>query len=207
MKQMFSSISDLIRILEPISVPNQSRDSFILINWILCPQEKSLLASWGNILLSIIIGHNFMKQMFSSIQVFDTDSRSHLRSESVRRFIYSKILNTLSTGEEFVSFLGNWVSSVLLDITLWSRCFSSISGFDSDSRAHFRSDQSRDSFILIKLNTLSTGEEFVRFKWKYTFKYLKWTKLYEADVFLQFRVLIRILEPISVPISPEIHLF
>ena len=59
-------------------------------------------------------------------------------------------------------------------------------------------NQSKDSFILIKLNTLSTGEEFVSFKGKLSFKYLNWTYLYEADVFLQFRVLIRILEPISV---------
>ena len=48
------------------------------------------------------------------------------------------------------------------------------------------------------MNTLSTGEEFVSFKGKMSFKYPNWTYLYEADVFLQFRVLSRILELISV---------
>ena len=131
----------LIRILEPISVPNQSRDSFILIK-----------------------------------------------------------LNPLSTGEEFVSFNGKW-------------CFKYLNWrylYEADVFLQFRvlipilqpisvHNQSRDSFILIKLNALSTGEEFVSFKGKQCFKYLNWRYLYEADVFLQFRVLIRVLEPISVP--------
>ena len=37
-------------------------------------------------------------------------------------------------------------------------------GFDSDLQPISVPNQSRDSFILIKLNTLSTGEEFVSFK-------------------------------------------
>ena len=85
-----------------------------------------------------------------------------------------------------------------MEITLWSRCFSSISGIGLDSRAHFRSESVQRFIYFIKLNTLSTVEEFVSFKGKYSFMYLNWTYPYDSDVFLHFMDLIRILEPNSV---------
>ena len=60
-------------------------------------------------------------------------------------------------------------------------------------------NHSRDSLILIKFNTLSTCPEIVRVHWNLGSISLNWTYLYDADGFLQFRVLIRVLELISVP--------
>ena len=69
-------------------------------------------------------------------------------------------------------------------------------------------NHSRDSFILIKFNTLSSWREIDRVHWNLGSNSLNWTYLYDADEFLQFRVLIRVLELISVPeLIPEIHLF
>ena len=106
----------------------------------------------------------------------------------------------MSTREEFASLIGKWSFKYLN----WTYLY------EADVFLQFRvlirilepicvPNQSRDSFILIKLNTLSTREEFASLKGKWSFKYLNWTYLYEADVFLQFRVLIRNLEPICVP--------
>ena len=85
-----------------------------------------------------------------------------------------------------------------MDITLWSRCFSSISGFDSDSRAHFRSESVQRLINYNKIEYFVHRSRVVNFKWKSSFMYLNWTYPYDSDVFLQFRVLIRILEPNSV---------
>ena len=52
-------------------------------------------------------------------------------------------------------------------------------------------NHSRDSFILIKFNTLSSCLEIVSVHWNLGSISLNWTYLYDADGFLQFRVLIR----------------
>ena len=59
--------------------------------------------------------------------------------------------------------------------------------------------QSRDTFILIKFNTLSSCPEIVSVHWKLRCNSLNWTNHYDADGFLQFPVLIGVLELISVP--------
>ena len=60
-------------------------------------------------------------------------------------------------------------------------------------------NHSKDSFILIKFNPLSSCPEIVSVHWSFWCNSLNWTYLYDADGFLQFRVLIRVLEFISVP--------
>ena len=60
--------------------------------------------------------------------------------------------------------------------------------------------QCRDSFILFKLNSLYSCKECIRANWSKWYNSLNWTYLCDADVFNQFRVLIRLLESISVPI-------
>ena len=60
-------------------------------------------------------------------------------------------------------------------------------------------NHSRDSFILIKLNTLHSWKECVRVKTNSWYNSLNWVNLYDADAFFQCRVLIRILELISIP--------
>ena len=57
--------------------------------------------------------------------------------------------------------------------------------------------QSRDSFILIELNTLHSWKEYVRVNSK-EYNSLNWSYLSDADVFFQFRVLIRVQELISI---------
>ena len=61
----------------------------------------------------------------------------------------------------------------------------------------------RDSLILFKLNSLYSCKEWIRANWSKWYNSLNWTYLYDADVFHQFRVLIRLLEPISVPNHPR----
>ena len=60
-------------------------------------------------------------------------------------------------------------------------------------------NHSRDSLILFKLNSLYSCKECIRANWSKWYNSLIWTYLYYADVFLQFRALIRLLVPISVP--------
>ena len=60
-------------------------------------------------------------------------------------------------------------------------------------------NHSRDSFILKKFHTLSSCTEIVSVHWNLGSNSLNWTYLYDVDGFLQFRVLIRVLELISVP--------
>ena len=60
-------------------------------------------------------------------------------------------------------------------------------------------NHSRNSLILFKLNSLYSCKECIRANWSKWYNSLNWTYLYDADVFLQFRVLIRILVPIYVP--------
>ena len=60
-------------------------------------------------------------------------------------------------------------------------------------------NHSRDSFILIKVNTLSPCPEIVSVHWNFQCISLNWTYLYDAVGFIQWRVLIRVLELISVP--------
>ena len=59
-------------------------------------------------------------------------------------------------------------------------------------------NHSRDSLILIKFNPLSSCPEIVSVHWNLGSNSLNWTYLYDADGFLQFRVLIQVLELISV---------
>ena len=59
-------------------------------------------------------------------------------------------------------------------------------------------NHSRDSFILLKVNTLSPCPEIVSVHWTSQCNSLNWTYHYDADGFHQFRVLIRVLQLISV---------
>ena len=72
----------LIRVLELISVPNHSRDSFILIEFNTLSSVRRLLVSIGVSGVIYLIGHILMMQMDSSISGFDSGSRAHFRSES-----------------------------------------------------------------------------------------------------------------------------
>ena len=138
---VFLQFRVLIRLLELISVPYQSRDSFILI-------KMNTLYSFKD-----CVGPNrsyWHKSLFWTY-LYDADV-----------FLQSRVLIRLLE---------------LISVPY----------------------QSRDSFILIKMNTLYSFKQCVGPNRSYRYKSLIWTYLYDADVFLQTRVLIRLLELISVP--------
>ena len=68
-------------------------------------------------------------------------------------------------------------------------------------------NHSKDSFILIELNTLSSCTEIVIVHWKLRCNSLNWTYHYDAVGNLQFRVKIRVLELIYVPYHSKDSLF
>ena len=93
---------------------------------------------------------------------------------------------------------------------LWYDSLNCLNLYDADAFFQFRvlirildvisiPNYSRDSFILIKLNTLHSWKECVRFNSNSWYNSLNWSYLYHADDFFQFRGLIRILDVISIP--------
>ena len=104
----------------------------------------------------------------------------------------------------------SWKECVDVNWSQWHRSLNWTHLYDADVFLQFRvmirilelisvPNQSRDSFILIKLNTQYSWKECVSVNWSQWYKSLNWTYLYHADVFFQFRVWIRHLELISVP--------
>ena len=93
---------------------------------------------------------------------------------------------------------------------LWYNSLNWLNLFDADAFFQFRGliwildvisipNQSRDSIILIKLNTLHSWKECVRVNSNSWYNSLNWLNFYDADAFFQFRLLIRILDVISIP--------
>ena len=133
--------SGLIRILDLISVPNHSRDSFILIKF-------NTFSSWREIV-------------------------------SVHSSQWCNSLNwiQLNDADDFLQF-----PIVILNLDLIS--------FPNHSKG---------SYILIKFNTFSSWREIVSVHSNQWCNSLNWIQLNDADGFLQFPILIRILERTSVP--------
>ena len=198
---VFLQFRVLIRVLELISVPNHSKDSFILIKFnplSSCPEIVSVHWSfWCNSLnWTYLYDADGFLQFQVLIRVLELISVPNHSRDS---FILIKF-NTLSSCPEIVSVhwkLGsnslNWTYLYDADVFLQFRVLIRVLELISVP------NHSRDSFILIKFNTLSSCPEIVSVHWKLGSNSLNWTYLYDADVFLQFRVLIRVLELISVP--------
>ena len=105
--------------------------------------------------------------------------------------------------------LSSWRVIVRVHWILWCNSLNWTYLYDADGFLQFRvlirvlefisvQNESRDSLILIEFNTLSSWREIVRVNWILWCNSLNGTCLYDADGFLQFRVLIRVLEFISV---------
>ena len=76
-----------------------------------------------------------------SISGFDSGSRDHTRSERVQRFIYfNKIQHFCPYGGRLSVSIGGCVSIYLIGHIFMMQMDYIISGFDSGSRAHFRSE-------------------------------------------------------------------
>ena len=191
----------MIRVLELISVPNHSRDSFILIKinpLSSCPEIVSVHWNLGSNPLNwtYLYDADGFLQFRELIRVLELISVPNHSRDS---FILIQF-NPLSSCPEIVSVHWNMGSNSLN----WTYLY------DADEFLQFRvlirvlelisvPNHSRDSFILIKFNPLSSYPEIVSVHWRQWCNSLNWTYLYDADGFLQFRVLIRVLELISVP--------
>ena len=141
-----------------------------------------------------------MMQMFSFNFGFDSASRAHFRTESIQRFIYFIKINTLYSSKEWIRGIWlKWYNSLnwtyLYNAVVFHQFWVLIRLLERISVPN----HSRDSFILFKLNTLYSCNEWIWAIWSKWYNSLNWTYLYNADVLHQFRVLIRLLERISVP--------
>ena len=198
---VFLQFSILIRILELISVPKHSRDSFILIifnTMSLVRQIVSVLSSqWCH-------SHNWIYLNDADVFLQFTILIMILELISVPKHSRDSfiliIFNTMSLVRQIVSVLSsqwchshNWIylndADVFLQFPILIRILELISV----------PKHSRDSFILIIFNTLSSWREIVSVHGSQWCKSHNWIYLHDADVFLQFSILIRILELISVP--------
>ena len=198
---VFLQFRVLIRVLELISVPNHSRDSFILIKLnTLYTWKQCLSVNQSQCIKSLNWTYLYHSDVFFQFRVlFRLLELISVPNHSRDSFILIK-LNTLYTWKQCFS-------------VNQSQCIKSLNWtylYDADVFLQFRvlirvlelisvPNQSRDSFDLIKLNTQYSWKDCVSVNWSQWYKSLNQTYLYHADVFFQFRVLIRLLELISVP--------
>ena len=190
----------LIRILELISVPKHSRESFILIQFNTLSLWREIVSvhssQWCNSLNWIYLNDaDVFLQFPILIRILELISVLNHSRDSFILILY----NSLSSWREIVSILSSfrcnslkWIylndADVFLQFPILIRILELISVLN----------HSRDSFILIIFNTLSSWREIVSVLSSQWCSSLKWIYLNDADVFLQFSILIRILELISV---------
>ena len=122
-----------------------------------CKEQWELLSPFAK------LGISLWCRGFLSIFDFDSDSRPHFRSESFQRFIYFTKIGYFVHKRRVCKEQWELVLQITkLDISIWCRCFLSIFDFIRILDLISDPNQSRDSYILIKLDTLSIREEFVR---------------------------------------------
>ena len=153
---------------------------------------------WG---ITQLIGHIFVMQMLSFdfwfwLRILEVIS---LPNDSRDSFILTK-LNTLNPLKECVRVNSNlWYNSLnwsyLNDADAFFQFHCLIRILEVISSPNHYSD----SFILIKLNTLHSWKGCVRVNSNLWYSSLDWPYLHDANAFFQFRILIRILEVISIP--------
>ena len=198
---VFLQFTMLIRILELISVPKHSKDSFILIIFYTMSfvrQIVSVLSSqWGHSHNWIyLIDADVFLQFPILIQILELISVPKHSRDSFILIIF----NTMSLVRQIVSVLSsqwchshNWIYLIDADVFLLFPILIRILELISVPK------HSRDSFIFIIFNTLSLWREIVSLLSSQWCNLHNWIYLNDAHVFLQFRILIRILEIISVP--------
>ena len=198
---VFLQFPILIQILDLISVPNHSRDSFILIKFKTFSSRREIVSvhssQWCNSFNWIYLNDTDVFLQFPIlIRILDLISVPNYSRDS---FILIKF-KTFSSWREIVSVHSsqwcnsfNWIylndTDVFLQFPILIRILHLISV----------PNHSRDSFILIKFNTFSSWREIVSVHSSQWCNLLNWIYLNDADVFLQFPILIRILHLISVP--------
>ena len=142
--------------------------------------------------------------MFSFNFDFDSDSKPHFGSESAQRFIHCNKIGFFVHKRRVCN--EQWelvLTFTKLDISIWSRCFLSIFGFYSDSRPHFRSESVQRFINCNKIGYFVHRRRVCKEQWELVLTFTIWIYLYDADVFFQFSILIRILNLISDPNQPR----
>ena len=137
---------------------------------------------------------------FLSIFDVDSDSRPHFQPESAQKFIYCNKIGFFVHKRRVCKVQWELVLTFTkMDISIWCRCFLSIFDFYSDSSSHFRSESVQRFINCNKIGYFVHRRRlyFVIVNWCY--HSLNWVYLYDADVFFQFSILIRILDLISDP--------
>ena len=191
----------LIRVREPISVLNESRDSFILIKF-------NTLSTWRE-----IVSVHWSQRCNSLNWTYLPDADGFLKFRVLIRVLEAISGPNVSRDSLILikfNTLTSWREIVCVHCILRCNSLNWTYLYDADGFLQFRvlirvlepisiRNESRDSFILIEFNTLSTLREIVSVHWSQWCNSLNWTYLYDADGFLQFRVLIRVLEAISGP--------
>ena len=205
---VFLQFRVLIRLLEPISVPNHPRYSLILckLNSLYSCKEW-IRANWNK-------WYNSLNWTY----LYDADV--FLRFRVLIRLLVPISVPNHSRDSLLLFKLNSLYSCKECIRANWSKWYNSLNWtylYDADLFLRFRilirllvpisvPNHTRDSLLLFKLNSLYSCKECIRANWSKWYNSLNWTYLYDADVFLQFRVLIRLLEPISVPNHPRYSL-
>ena len=120
---------------------------------------------WELVFTFTKLGISLWCRCFISIFDYDSDSRPHFRSESVQRFIFLKTIGYFVHKRrvcmeqlELVLPITKWIFLCDADVFFQFSIMIRILYLTSDP------NQSRDSYIIIKLDTLSIRVEFVRSK-------------------------------------------
>ena len=198
---VFHQFRVLIRLLVPISVPNHSRDSLMLFKLnSLYSCKECIRANWrkwyNSLIWTYLYDADVCLQFRALIRLLVPISVPNHNRDSLILFK----LNSLYSCKECIRAIWN----------KWNNSLNWTYLYDADVFHQFRvlililepifvPNHPRCLFILFKSNTLFSCKECIRANWSKWYVSLNWTYLYDADVFHQFRVLIRILEPISVP--------
>ena len=191
----------LIHILEVISIPNHSRDTFTLIK----------LTTYHLLKEGVMVNSNLWYTSHNWLNLYDADAFFQFRvlirilevitipNHSRDSFILIKLKTYLL-----------WKGCVIFNSNLWYNALNWPYLYDADAFFQFWvliqilevisiPNHSRDTLTLIKLNTLNSWKGCVRFNSNRWDNSLNWPYLYDANAFFQFRVLIQILEVISIP--------
>ena len=165
--------------------------------------EGYILSLWISVTIHLI-GYIYMMQMFYSIFDFDSDSRPHFQPETAQRFIYCNKFGFFVHKRRVCK--EHWelvLTFTKLDISIWCRCFLSIFDFYSDSKPHFWSESVQRFIYCKKIGYFVHRRRLYFVIVNLCYHSLNWVYLYDAEVFFQFSILIRILNLISDPRQPR----
>ena len=207
--EAFFQFRVVIRILELISSPNHSSDSFILIN-------LNTLHSWKG---CVRVNSNLWYNSLNWPYLYDADDIFQFR-------VLIRILEVISSpNHSRDSFICIKLETyrlcngcVIFNSNLWNNSHNWPYLYNADIFFQFWvlirirevisiPNHSRDSFIWIKLTTYHIWKEGVIVNSNLWYNSRNWLNLFDADAFFQFRVLIRIREVNYIPIHSRDSFF